>query len=98
MLNPKHIVGGSITSGKSDYYISQLELDKLKNKKVLFVDDVFSSGETFDNVLEFSKNEQFKIVAGLSILKEGNENVLSFKYKDTPIYCCGFLPLPKIIE
>ena len=98
MLNPTHTSGGSITSGKSDYYVSELDLTKLKNKKVLFVDDVFSTGSTFENMLNFAKNEDFKIVAGLSILKEGkdSDSNLKFTYNNVPIICCGFLPLPKI--
>ena len=96
MLNPKQTNGNSITSGKSTYYISELELNKLKNKKVLFVDDVYSTGSTFKNMLEFAKQENFEIVAGLSILREGDNKNLIFSYDNIPIFCCGFLPLPKV--
>ena len=34
MLEPKHTSGASITSGNTDYYVSSIDLDKLKNKKV----------------------------------------------------------------
>jgi len=98
MLEPKHTSGASITSGNTDYYVSSIDLDKLKNKKVLFVDDVFSTGSTFENMLEFAKREQFNIVAGLAILKEGKANSeLNFKYNNVSIFCCGFLPLPDIV-
>lgn len=96
MLNPTHTNGGSITSEESDYFISELDLKKLKNKKVLFVDDVFSTGSTFKNMIEFAKNEKFNIVAGVSILREGKSNNTFFNFMNTPIYCCGFLPLPKV--
>lgn len=98
MLNPKHTSGDSITSGKSDYYICELDLNKLRNKKVLFVDDVFSTGATFDSMINFANNEGFEIVSGLSILKEenGNDRNVDFKYKGIDIYCCGYLPLPKV--
>ncbi len=97
MLNPTHTNGSSITSGKSDYYISELELNKLKGKKVIFVDDVFSTGSTLKNIIEFSKNEDFEIVACLSILKEGIENKdLQFKFENIQIFCSGFLPLPQV--
>ncbi len=97
MLNPKHTSGDSITSGKSDYYISQPDLNKLKNKRVLFVDDVFSTGKTFDSMINFAKNEDFEIVAGLAILKEenGDNTNIEFTYKGLDVYCCEFLPLPK---
>lgn len=95
MLNPKHTRGNSITSGNSDYYICELDLAKLKHKNVVFVDDVFSTGSTFKSMIEFAKNEDFNLIAGLSILKEGkeNDNELLFKFEDIPILCCGFLPL-----
>lgn len=98
MLNPKHTSGGSITSGKSEYYISQLDLEKIKNKKVIFVDDVFSTGTTFRNMLNFANNESFKIVAGLSILREHEDSKcdLNFDYNNVPIFCVGILPLPKV--
>ena len=96
MLNPKHIGGESITSGKSDYYISQLDIEKIKNKNVLFVDDVFSTGATFENMIKFSCDEHFKIVAGLAILKEGKNDNAEFEYNGIKVYCCGFLPLPEI--
>lgn len=95
MLNPKHTNGGSITSGKSDYYICELDLAKLRNKRVVFVDDVFSTGSTLNSMLEFAKTEYFKLVCGLFILKEGSKNDLSFKFNDLPMYCSGFLPLPE---
>ena len=99
MLEPKHTSGASITSGDTDYYISSIDLDKLKNKKVLFVDDVFSTGSTFENMLEFAKKEQFEIVAGLGILKEGKDDEnLNFEHNNVPIVCCGFLPLPNVKE
>lgn len=100
MLNPKCTSGESITSGKSNYYICQLDLNKLKNKRVVFVDDVFSTGKTFDSMINFANNENFKIVAGLAILKEenGKNKDIEFRYKNIDIYCCGYLPLPKEIN
>lgn len=98
MLNPKHTNGNSITSGDSNYYISEPELDKLKNKKVVFVDDVFSTGSTFKSMINFANNEGFEIIAGLAILKEGkeNDNELLFNFEGVPILCSGFLPLPSL--
>ena len=97
MLNPKHTSGGSITSGDSDYYISELDLIKLANKKVLFVDDVFSTGTTFKNMIAFAKNENFEIVGCLSILREDLKDCeLTFKYENISVICCEFLPLPNV--
>lgn len=96
MLNPKHTSGESITSGKSDYFVSELDLEKLKNKKVIFVDDVFSTGSTFKNMISFAQRENFKIVAGLSILREGESEELKFVYQSVPVFVCGHLPLPQV--
>lgn len=100
MLNPISIAGESITSGKSEYYVSQTEYEKLKNKNVLFVDDVYSTGSTFKFMKNFSKQAGFKITGCLSVLKEGkkNDDNLNFNAEDTPVICCGFLPLPEISQ
>lgn len=95
MLNPTSTEGESITSGKTNYYISQPDLLKLKNKKIIFVDDVFSTGSTFNRMIEFAKKENIELVAGLCILKEEKENTgLNFTFNNMPVYCVEFLPLP----
>ena len=95
MLEPTKTSGESITSGKTSYYVSRPDLNKLKNKKVLFVDDVFSTGSTFVNMLEFARQEDFEIVSCLCILKEEKENTgINFVYNGVTVYCCEFLPLP----
>ncbi len=97
MLNPTKTSGESITSGTSEYYVSELDLNKLVGKKVLFVDDVFSTGSTLNSMLTFAKNNKIKIVCGAFILKEAPDNKefreLSFKYNEINIICAGFLPL-----
>lgn len=98
MLNPISIKGESITSGKSEYYISQTEHEKLKDKNVLFVDDVYSTGTTFGHMKCFSKQAGFNITGCISVLREGKKNLddkLYFIAQDTPVCCCGFLPLPE---
>ena len=97
MLNPIAIKSNSITSGDSQYYISQTEFEKLKNKNIIFVDDVYSTGETFKHILKFADNTNLKITACLTILREGiknKDNVLEFNSNNIPVICCGFLPLP----
>ena len=98
MLNPVKIASESITSGKTDYYVSEPFFNKLKNNNVVFVDDVFSTGATFENILRFSKESNFNITAGLCILKEVPKNMLDaptdFEFKGTNIYSCALLPLP----
>lgn len=98
MLNPVKIESESITSGKSQYYVSSTFLNKLINKNVVFVDDVFSTGGTFDNILKFSKKSNFNITAGLCILREMPKDKIdsptNFKFNNVDIYTCAILPLP----
>ena len=98
MLDPISVTSESITSGKVEYFVSSLEFEKLKGKKVLFVDDVFSTGATFKNIINFSEKSGFDIVAGAFILKEVPKNAvdepLNFDFNGTKVLCCAPLPLP----
>lgn len=98
MLNPISVSSESITSGKVEYFVSELEFAKIAGKKVVFVDDVFSTGATFKNIINFSKSSKFDIVAGAFILKEvpktALDEPLNFTFNDTKVLCCAPLPLP----
>ena len=98
MLNPIVVKSESITSGRSEYYVSELDYEKLKRKNVLFVDDVFSTGATFKNMIDFSNNFDFDIVAGAFILKEATKTdlnkPLNFEFLGKKVICSGLLPLP----
>lgn len=97
MLDPISTSGNSITSGKSEYFVSSIDMNKLRGKKILFADDVFSTGSTFKSIETFAKNENLNIVAATFILKEvpkGEEtSALTFKFNNTKIICSGVLPL-----
>lgn len=88
----------SITSGKSCYFISGLEKDKLQNKNVIFVDDVFSTGSTFEAIAKFSSILNFNLNACAVILKEDflgweKTHTSPFMFNSVPVFYCGFLPL-----
>lgn len=97
MLNPLQVESESITSGKSSYFIGEEDLYKLRNKKVIFVDDVFSTGATLLNMIKFSNQADFKLVAGAVILKECEKGQIQqdkmFYFNNIPIYFCQYLPL-----
>ncbi len=100
MANSVKIDSESITSGKSEYYITELDRIKLKKKNVVFVDDVFSTGSTFNTILNMSKKFNFNLTCGLCILKEDIEENKDdesdfFVYKEKKIFYSGFLPLQK---
>lgn len=99
MLNPVVVKSESITSGKSEYYVSELDFEKLKGKNVLFVDDVFSTGATFKNMIDFSNKFNFNIVGGAFILKEVLKSELNksinFEFLGKKVLCAELLPLPE---
>lgn len=70
--------GKSITSGNSFYYISEKEYAQLKDKNVIFVDDVYSTGSTLEVVRDMCLPINCKILGAYFILKE-------YKTKDRPI-------------
>ena len=98
MLDPISVSSESITSGKVEYFVSSPEFAKLSGKKVLFVDDVFSTGATFKNIMTFAERSGFDITAGAFILKEVPKNALdeplNFDFNGTKVLCCSVLPLP----
>ena len=98
MLDPISVSSESITSGKTEYFVSKPEFEKLLNKKVIFVDDVFSTGATFKNIMNFAERSNINIVAGAFILKEVPNSALkepvNFEFNGVPVVCCAPLPLP----
>lgn len=98
MENPRQTAGESITSGKTNYYISQTDEEKLKGKSIVFVDDVLSTGSTILSMLDYAKVAGLKIVCSATILKEDapeNEDKIKsgFVCFGLPNFFCGFLPL-----
>ena len=97
MLNPLQVESESITSGKSNYFVGEDDINKLRNKNIIFIDDVFSTGATFLNIIKFLEKNNLEIVAGAVILKECERNQVEkdkiFYFKDIPIYFCEYLPL-----
>lgn len=70
--------GKSITSGAGFYYISEKEYTQLKDKTVIFVDDVYSTGSTLEVVRDMCLPINCKILGAYFILKE-------YKTKDRPV-------------
>ena len=91
--NPEEFEGESITSGKSKYYLSETDADKLKNSNVLIVDDVFSTGKTIDSILNVTNKLNCNVKGIAVAVTEGTENITT--YKDLPLFSCGKLPIFK---
>lgn len=73
MKNPLEITVNSITTQKEQHlYLGENEVEKIKGKKVLIVDDVISTGESLKSVQELVKLAGGIEVATAAILAEGD--------------------------
>ena len=73
MKNPVSVHVRSITTDKvQTLYIDSLEGEQLRNKKVLILDDVISTGESLKASEELVKKFDGKIIGEAAILAEGD--------------------------
>ena len=73
MKNPLEVCVNSITTQhEQKLYIGEKEVNMLKGKKVLIVDDVISTGESLAAVEELVKKAGGNIVGKLAVLAEGD--------------------------
>ncbi len=72
MSNPISVVVESITTQKEQkLYLGTEDIEALKGKRVLLVDDVISTGESLKAMEELANLAGAKIVARMAILAEG---------------------------
>jgi len=73
MKNPVCIEVKSITTANMQkLYLAQNELEDIKDKRILIVDDVISTGKSLLALEEFIKKAHGKIVAKACVLAEGD--------------------------
>ncbi len=73
MKDPVHVEVRSITTDKvQTLYIDSLEGEQLRNKKVIILDDVISTGESLNAVNKLIEQFDAEIVAQAAILAEGD--------------------------
>ncbi|MCL2366963.1 MAG: adenine phosphoribosyltransferase [Oscillospiraceae bacterium] len=75
------------TGGKQTLFIDTIEAEMMRDKKVLIVDDVISTGESLRAVEKLVKEAGGTVVGKMAVLAEGDA-----KYRDDIIYL-GYLPL-----
>lgn len=89
--------GSSITSGNSKYYISEKKAEELKGKSVMFVDDVYSTGNTMELIIDVCKQLDCNLVGAGFILKEANSvqggMPIMFEHRNIKCYALDILPL-----
>ncbi|MBQ7747029.1 MAG: adenine phosphoribosyltransferase [Spirochaetia bacterium] len=65
-------VASITTAGKQHLYLGQTEVDKVKGKRVLIVDDVISTGSSLKAMEELVKKAGGNIVGKMAVLAEGD--------------------------
>lgn len=73
MKEPVHVDVRSITTDKvQTLYLDALEGEQLRNKRVIILDDVISTGESLNAVLKLVEQFDAEVVAKAAILAEGD--------------------------
>lgn len=73
MKNPVKVDVKSITTAKvQSLYIDNADLEALKGKRVLIVDDVISTGESLNALMGLVNHVDCKIVGKMAVLAEGD--------------------------
>ncbi len=91
MNNPITINNSTIISGKSTYWIDEVDLNYLRDKKVIICDDVISTGGTVHAILDLIKSIECKPLLLCCALTEGIEWT---EYTGIKVVSCAHLPLP----
>ena len=65
-------VASITTAGKQHLYLGQTEVDKIRGKRVLIVDDVISTGSSLKAMEDLVKKAGGNIVGKMAVLAEGD--------------------------
>jgi len=75
------------TEEKQQLVLNGIDAEKIKGKKVVLIDDVVSTGGTFDSLEELMKISETEVVGRAAILKEGNNYDGELIYlQDLPLF------------
>ncbi len=81
MKNPTIVSSNTIISKEQNYVIDEYDLKLLKNKNILLVDDVASTGGTIDAVLKLLTKSGFNDLVIACVFTEGVKRISYNKYK-----------------
>ena len=92
MIDPKGISVQSITTAaKQELWIGKEKYSRFTGKKMLFLDDVVSTGGTIDAVLQLAKEIGIEITAAACAILEGDPRD---SYNGMPLIWLDRIPLP----
>ena len=92
MSNEVTVQGKTIISGEVDYYIDGHDIEYLKGKRVIVIDDVISTCGTIDAVYRILEKSNIKILQFGCVLTEGERRK---EYRDIPLISLDHIPLIK---
>ena len=92
MSNVTSVSGDTIISGNNNYYLDGCDVDFLKGKRILVLDDVVSTGGTIDAVYRLLKGCNLDIVSFACVCCEGK---ITTEFYKIPVISCAFFPLPE---
>jgi adenine phosphoribosyltransferase len=95
MNNPSCFHGESITSGRQEYWIEKDDIDFLRDKVVVVVDDVISTGKTAKTFLDVAAHTGCRVDCFCCALTEGTQWK---EFNGVPVMSLGHIPLPGIIK
>ncbi len=90
MKNAVSVSGNTIISGKADYFINGEDVDYLKGKRILVLDDVISTCGTIDATYRLLKKCGLSVTQFACVLCEGK---VTKQFDNIPVVSCGFIPL-----
>jgi len=92
MFNEMCFSGNTIISGKCDYFIDGEDIEFLKGKKILFLDDVISTCGTLRSISALLEKCSLNIHQIACAFCEGR---VTSSFKGIPVISCGLFPLPE---
>ena len=90
MRNAVSVSGNTIISGNADYVIDGADVEYLKGKRILVLDDVISTGGTIDAVCKLLGKCGLQPIQFACVLCEGK---MTTEFNGAPVVSCGFIPL-----
>jgi adenine phosphoribosyltransferase len=93
MEDPISVETKSITTlGTQMLYLDRLDMELIRGKNILMVDDVVSTGGTLDAIIQVAEKAEFNIALIACVLTEGEKRD---NYNNIPLISIDHIPIPK---
>ena len=92
MSNAVSVSGDTIISGNNNYFLDECDVEYLKDKRILVLDDVISTGGTIDAIYRLLKGCNLDIVSFACVCCEGKKTI---EFHKIPVISYAFFPFPE---